>query len=233
MQTERGRPWFSSAGRGLDLLLGGGNEAQARRLVRRRTSRPPPSLRWRGAGRPRACRPGSSGISRGGYGDRRAWQPTATPCRRSRRRCVQRCLRGARSGGSVPIACRRTRAELPIQRSLAVKASVQGATCLVTGSNPGSKLSATEPNSGQREPLYRAESHRLQPDPSGWGPGGRRFKSCLPDPNFLQITEVGSLVHRPGNATGNKFGKRAGTWSMAWCGGLRAPATTRFLSVIP
>ena len=38
----------------------------------------------------------------------------------------------------------------------------------------------------------------------GWGPGGRRFKSCLPDRNSLQITEVSSLVRLPGNSAGNK-----------------------------
>ena len=29
--------------------------------------------------------------------------------------------------------------------------------------------------------LRRAVSRAPQPDRSGWGPGGRRFKSCLPD----------------------------------------------------
>jgi hypothetical protein len=50
-----------------------------------------------------------------------------------------------------------------------------------TGSNPGSKLSATEPKSEQLRPLQNAEEHRVRLDRSGWGPGGRRFKSCLPD----------------------------------------------------
>ena len=50
-----------------------------------------------------------------------------------------------------------------------------------SGSNPGSKLSATEPNSEQLRPPQSAESQRVRPDRSGWGPGGRRFKSCLPD----------------------------------------------------
>ena len=49
------------------------------------------------------------------------------------------------------------------------------------GSNPGSKLSATESNSEQLRPPQSAESHRVRLDRSGWGPGGRRFKSCLPD----------------------------------------------------
>ena len=52
---------------------------------------------------------------------------------------------------------------------------------LCTGSNPGSKLSATERNSEQLRPPESAESQRLRLDHSGWGPGGRRFKSCLPD----------------------------------------------------
>jgi hypothetical protein len=66
----------------------------------------------------------------------------------------------------------------------------------------------------------------------GWGPGGRRFKSCLPDSDALQIAEVCCLVRRPGNGTGNKFDQRAGTWSMARCRSLREPATTRFRRLI-
>jgi hypothetical protein len=50
-----------------------------------------------------------------------------------------------------------------------------------SGSNPGSKLSASEPNSGQLEPAQDSRNALAQPHPSGWGPGGRRFKSCLPD----------------------------------------------------
>ena len=50
-----------------------------------------------------------------------------------------------------------------------------------TGINPGNKLSATDANSGQLEAALAVESGPVQPDPSGWGPGGRRFKSCLPD----------------------------------------------------
>ncbi len=56
-----------------------------------------------------------------------------------------------------------------------------------TGSNPGSKLSATEPNSEQLRPLQSAESQRVRLDRSGWGPGGRRFKSCLPDTKCLLL----------------------------------------------
>jgi hypothetical protein len=49
------------------------------------------------------------------------------------------------------------------------------------GCNLGCKLSATERNSEQLRPLESAESQRVRLDRSGWGPGGRRFKSCLPD----------------------------------------------------
>jgi hypothetical protein len=42
-------------------------------------------------------------------------------------------------------------------------------------------LSATEPNSEQLRPLQPAEERRVHPELSGWGAGGRRFKSCLPD----------------------------------------------------
>jgi len=47
------------------------------------------------------------------------------------------------------------------------------------GSNPGSKLNATEPSSDQLQPLAR-RSRPVQPDPSGWGPGGRRFNPVSP-----------------------------------------------------
>ena len=67
-----------------------------------------------------------------------------------------------------------------------------------TGSNPGSKLSATEPNSEQLRPLQSAESQRVRLDPSGWGPGGRRFKSCLPDAKCLQSVDYLAAVQRAG-----------------------------------
>jgi hypothetical protein len=50
-----------------------------------------------------------------------------------------------------------------------------------TGFNPGNKLSATETNSEQLRPPESTESQLVRLDRSGWGPGGRRFKSCLPD----------------------------------------------------
>jgi hypothetical protein len=42
-------------------------------------------------------------------------------------------------------------------------------------------LRATERNSEQLKSLQSAESQWVRLDRSGWGPGGRRFKSCLPD----------------------------------------------------
>ena len=71
-----------------------------------------------------------------------------------------------------------------------------------TGSNPGSKLSATEPNSEQLEPALTAESAPVQPEPSGWGPGGRRFKSCLPDLNSLQMAKKQIAVDHRGVRVG-------------------------------
>src|SRR4051794_20481484 len=49
------------------------------------------------------------------------------------------------------------------------------------GCNMGFKLSATENNSEQLRSLQSVESQRVRLDRSGWGPGGRRFKSCLRD----------------------------------------------------
>ena len=51
----------------------------------------------------------------------------------------------------------------------------------LVGCNLGCELSATERNSEQLRPLWSAEFQRVRLDRSGWGPGGRRFKSCLPD----------------------------------------------------
>ena len=50
-----------------------------------------------------------------------------------------------------------------------------------TGNNPGNKLSATEEHSGARIAANHVETRRMSRDRCGWGPGGRRFKSCLPD----------------------------------------------------
>jgi len=49
------------------------------------------------------------------------------------------------------------------------------------GINGGIKLSATARLAGQRNPCgIRVFPWRRLLEP-GWGPGGRRFKSCLPD----------------------------------------------------
>jgi hypothetical protein len=42
-------------------------------------------------------------------------------------------------------------------------------------------LGATERNSEQLRPPQSTESQPMRLDRSGWGPGGRRFNSCLPD----------------------------------------------------
>ena len=73
------------------------------------------------------------------------------------------------------------------------------------GSNPGSKLSATESDSEQPRSPQSAESQRVRLDRSGWGPGGRRFKSCLPDRGKDLLTAIfGHWVpHRHGDKTGS------------------------------
>ena len=70
-----------------------------------------------------------------------------------------------------------------------------GRTALATvGVQSGCKLSATERNSEQLRPPQSAESHRIRLDRSGWGPGGRRFKSCLPDtPKSLHSGGFGGI----------------------------------------
>jgi len=71
----------------------------------------------------------------------------------------------------------------------------------------GCKLSATEPNRERFKPLQSAESKRVRLHRSGWGPGGRRFKSCLPDRIKALLI---SMLYRSAAAlgreqTGNKF----------------------------
>src|SRR3954454_21945651 len=50
-----------------------------------------------------------------------------------------------------------------------------------TGSNSGSNLSHTQPNPELRCPHACWDQHPAERPGSFWGPGGRRFKSCLPD----------------------------------------------------
>ena len=57
-----------------------------------------------------------------------------------------------------------------------------------TGCKTGYKLSATRSNSEHRAALRSTESHPTELEPSGWGPGGRRFKSCLADTKCLVVT---------------------------------------------
>ncbi len=77
-----------------------------------------------------------------------------------------------------------------------------------TGCNLGCKLSATERNSEQLRSLGSAEEHWIRLDRSGWGPGGRRFKSCLPDSNFLQSSLNCLEVYRAGCVAGCEIGER-------------------------
>jgi len=50
-----------------------------------------------------------------------------------------------------------------------------------TGNETGNELRKTEPHSDAKNPTNTGLSTWAIPHPSGWGPGGRRFKSCLPD----------------------------------------------------
>src|SRR5215211_7364853 len=75
------------------------------------------------------------------------------------------------------------------------------------GCNLGCKLSATERNSEQLKRLQSAESQRVRLDRSGWEPGGRRFKSCLPD--HTKVLEMSlfsaELPEAPERVTGTIF----------------------------
>ena len=59
-----------------------------------------------------------------------------------------------------------------------------------TGSIPGSNLSATQSHWPTLAWLSNAQQRLTEPLRSGWGPGGRRFKSCLPDANPAPRREV-------------------------------------------
>ena len=102
-----------------------------------------------------------------------------------------------------------------------------------TGFNPANKLSATETKPAQLRWLQSAEEQRVRLDRSGWEPGGRRFKSCLPDQKALQISNFATLpvssfsvleADQPGVHSGINFG--AGTVPS----GLRFGSGTRITS---
>ncbi len=52
---------------------------------------------------------------------------------------------------------------------------------VVLGNILGNKLSETENTWGQEVAANTGFQNRQDTPPAGWGPGGRRFKSCLPD----------------------------------------------------
>jgi hypothetical protein len=56
---------------------------------------------------------------------------------------------------------------------------------MLTGSIPGSKLRATAPNPTTPDTAPRRETQRRAAEMHWLGPGGRRFKSCLPDLKLL------------------------------------------------
>jgi hypothetical protein len=78
------------------------------------------------------------------------------------------------------------------------------------GINGGIKLSTTARFARQENPRgKRVFSWRRLPEP-GWGPGGRRFKSCLPDyvkaPMMLAFARTRNRDDASdGEQTGNKF----------------------------
>ena len=73
-----------------------------------------------------------------------------------------------------------------------------------TGSVPGSNLSATQRSCDAPTSLDGAEREPTKLDRSGWGPGGRRFKSCLPD------VRSGSDRSRPTPPRAVRIATRAG-----------------------
>jgi hypothetical protein len=78
------------------------------------------------------------------------------------------------------------------------------------GSNSGSKLSATEGNSGNSAPRGRSEPRSHAWELSGWGPGGRRFRSCLPD--RYEMPANACLFRRdPGSCFVDRSGPSHGT----------------------
>jgi hypothetical protein len=54
-------------------------------------------------------------------------------------------------------------------------------TNVCPGNKTGNKLRKTELDSEASNPIKPGLFASAAPHPSGWGPGGRRFKSCLPD----------------------------------------------------
>ncbi len=62
-----------------------------------------------------------------------------------------------------------------------------------TGSNLGSKLRQPQPPSQALRPVNWDEPKPVILKRSGWGPGGRRFKSCLPD--YKKSLLSGQFLH--------------------------------------
>jgi hypothetical protein len=95
----------------------------------------------------------------------------------------------APSVGGVGLAKQGVRGVRPVRRwrrsrsrccAAGTRCSIWSACALRGGVHSGSKLSATHSHSTALAMLYRAGSQRTEPLWSGWGPGGRRFKPCLP-----------------------------------------------------
>ena len=65
-------------------------------------------------------------------------------------------------------------------------------------------MSATQSNPAQLRSPQSAQRQRVRLDRSGWGPGGRRFKSCLPDhrKSLLRATLFRSVATEYGGKTG-------------------------------
>ena len=115
----------------------------------------------------------------------------------------------ADSSANASAHARRSNAETPVsadtEASYARAVAPSGAdrAPVPTGCNPGCKVSATGGNCDQLKPLYSAEMPPEAPDRSGWGPGGRRFKSCLPDSKSLQIALF--LLNRRNGCPGSNW----------------------------
>jgi hypothetical protein len=79
----------------------------------------------------------------------------------------------------------------------------------------GNKLSETQRNSQKRASPQSTGREPTGLDRSGWGPGGRRFKSCLPDLNLLRMALFAEGVDRRVGVqlgpVGSNFCNRAGT----------------------
>ncbi len=172
---HRGRRWLlSRSGTFLEPLAGARDREQAER-------------------RSKALQPDKSGSAVVSRARTRGWTTSGCP-----RQAFRRRLLGARCDCAAAVGRVRHRSEEQ-NRSSGVVQRLRDRATRRPRSNPGSKLSATPGNLGGTQDGFKRRTAPHRTGSVRLGPGGRRFKSCLPD--FLaalrrEVPELGVMSDR-------------------------------------